>query len=194
LQSSAGGAQTSHRKSGAKQRETLDFGGTGSGIKDSLTFKLFCSTANRTHQVVVLVVFCISEFKTATSLWQLQFMEKIHGGEEAKRPVDRGQRNTRVCLEKLLMNVLCAEVMSSTHALKQVKHALTLGGQPLSTTMQVLAKIARNSHGWSRLFLIVGLIERRPTLYYALKPRPQVPHQPGQQRLSINDDMNFHHQ
>jgi hypothetical protein len=61
------------------------------------------------------------------------------------------------------VHVLSAEVMASADALKEIQHALTLGRQPLSTTMQVLAEIARNSHGEVHLFLIVGLIERRPT-------------------------------
>ena len=91
-----------------------------------MTFKLFCSAAYGTHQMVVLVVFCIGKLKTAASLWQLQLMEKIHGREQAQGPINRRQRNPSISLEKLLMHVLSAEVMTGTSAFKQVQHPLTL--------------------------------------------------------------------
>ena len=45
------------------------------------------------------------------------------------------------------MDVLCAEVMASASALKQVKNPLTLGRQALTSAMEVLAKIAGDSQG-----------------------------------------------
>ena len=45
------------------------------------------------------------------------------------------------------MDVLCAEVMASASALKQVKNPLTLGRQALTSAMEVLAKVAGDSQG-----------------------------------------------
>ena len=44
------------------------------------------------------------------------------------------------------MNVLSAEVMTGTSALKQVQHPLALGRQTLTSAMEVLAKIAGDGH------------------------------------------------
>ena len=43
------------------------------------------------------------------------------------------------------MNVLSAEVMTGTGALKQVQHPLALWGQALTSAMEVLAEIAGDS-------------------------------------------------
>ena len=45
------------------------------------------------------------------------------------------------------MNVLSAEVMTGTSALKQVQDPLALGRQALTSAMEVLAKIAGDSQG-----------------------------------------------
>lgn len=43
------------------------------------------------------------------------------------------------------MNVLSAEVVTGTGALKQVQHPLALWGQALTSAMEVLAEIAGDS-------------------------------------------------
>ena len=45
------------------------------------------------------------------------------------------------------MDVLSAEVMTGTSALKQVQHSLALGRQALTSAMEVLAKVAGDSQG-----------------------------------------------
>ena len=45
------------------------------------------------------------------------------------------------------MNVLSAEVVTGTGALKQVQHPLALWGQALTSAMEVLAKVAGDSQG-----------------------------------------------
>lgn len=45
------------------------------------------------------------------------------------------------------MDVLSAEVVTGTSALKQVKNPLTLRRQALTSAMEVLAKVAGDSQG-----------------------------------------------
>ena len=45
------------------------------------------------------------------------------------------------------MNVLSAEVMTGTSALKQVQHPLALWSQALTSAMEVLAEVAGDSQG-----------------------------------------------
>ena len=45
------------------------------------------------------------------------------------------------------MDILSAEVMTGTSALKQVQHPLALWRQALTSAMEVLAKVAGDSQG-----------------------------------------------
>ena len=95
----------------------------------------------------MIVIIIGGQLKTLATFWQLQLPQEIHGCEQPKRPVDGGQRNPGISPEQLLMHVLSAEVMTSPCALKQIQHTLPLGRQPLTSAMEVLAKVAGDSQG-----------------------------------------------
>ena len=61
-----------HIQAGINQFEIELTTGVTTGLKHRLAFELFCSTAADAHQVVVMDVLRVSQFKSTASLAQLQ--------------------------------------------------------------------------------------------------------------------------
>lgn len=110
----------------------MQAGGRLTGLYHQGIFKLLCAPTYGTDQMVVVMLLCGGQLKTATALGQFQLPQQVHGAEQPQGAIHRGQGYLAIGPQQLQVHIFCAQVMAATNALKQIQHPLPLGGESLA--------------------------------------------------------------
>ena len=90
--------------------------------------------------MMVIAVGITSELKAPASLGELELLQQTHRAQQPQRAVHRGQRHPLLVAQETLVHLFSTEVRSLADPLKQGKHPLALGREPLATVVQAGAE------------------------------------------------------